>query len=152
MSAIYKKFLSPEEKPFTLNITSMTDMFTILLVFLLQSFSAQTIALEPPSGLNSPQANLSQEMDNRDTIFISQTDVLWQKGQLLKREELNDPSKRTQATGILKDWITKNPGKRIQLMADKNTSYSEIKQILGMAAGAQIGEIRLVTLKAEKTP
>ncbi|MES3038740.1 MAG: biopolymer transporter ExbD [Bdellovibrionota bacterium] len=152
MSGMYKKFLKQEERPFTLNITSMTDMFTILLVFLLQSFSATQINLEIPPEMNTPSANLPIDVDGRSTLFVRQNDVLWQKKSLLTREQLRSPQQRTVASESLKQWVAENPGQKIQLMADKGTSYAEIKMVLEMAATAQIGEIRLVTLKGVKDP
>ena len=41
---------------FSLNITSMTDMFTILLVFLLQTYSTAEVQLKPEEGLRLPQS------------------------------------------------------------------------------------------------
>lgn len=42
---------------FSLNITSMTDMFTILLVFLLQTYSTAEIQVTPDVGQNLPLSN-----------------------------------------------------------------------------------------------
>lgn len=42
---------------FALNITSMTDMFTIMLVFLLQSYNTAEITVIPDSGQNLPVSN-----------------------------------------------------------------------------------------------
>lgn len=42
---------------FGLNITSMTDMFTILLVFLLQTYSTAEIQVTPDTGQNLPLSN-----------------------------------------------------------------------------------------------
>ncbi|MEQ1665743.1 MAG: biopolymer transporter ExbD, partial [Bdellovibrionales bacterium] len=41
---------------FTLNITSMTDMFTILLVFLLQTFASADVQIDPIDGLRLPSS------------------------------------------------------------------------------------------------
>lgn len=149
--SMYKKFLVPEEKPFSLNITSMTDMFTILLVFLLQTFTAQSVTLDIPQNLTSPSASLPQDVAQVPTIFVSKDNIQWDHSTLLTRAELQSSAKREQASAVLKDWTTKNPDKKIQLMADKGTSYAEIKMILSLAANAQIGEIKLVTLKGTTT-
>jgi Biopolymer transport protein ExbD/TolR len=45
-----------KNQSFTLNITSMTDMFTILLVFLLQSFAAGEVQIDAAEGVRLPSS------------------------------------------------------------------------------------------------
>ncbi len=53
-----KRFELPKKaSTFSLNITSMTDMFTILLVFLLQTYSTAEIQVAPETGQALPISN-----------------------------------------------------------------------------------------------
>ncbi|MBL8027752.1 MAG: biopolymer transporter ExbD [Fibrobacteres bacterium] len=54
-----------------LNITSMMDMFTIILVFLLKSFSAQGQLVAPAKGLTIPQATVDSTAVQAIGIEIS---------------------------------------------------------------------------------
>jgi biopolymer transport protein ExbD len=56
---------------FALNITSMTDMFTILLVFLLQSYSTAEIQVTPDKGQELPVS--SSESNNVPAVQVSLT-------------------------------------------------------------------------------
>ena len=53
-----KRRKKPEEAK--LNITSMMDMFTIMLFFLLKSFSSQGQLVTPAEGLNMPQSTVEK--------------------------------------------------------------------------------------------
>ncbi|HEY8272404.1 MAG TPA: biopolymer transporter ExbD [Pseudobdellovibrionaceae bacterium] len=53
-----RRYELPKQKStFGLNITSMTDMFTILLVFLLQTYSTSNVELIPESGMRLPASS-----------------------------------------------------------------------------------------------
>jgi biopolymer transport protein ExbD len=56
---------------FGLNITSMTDMFTILLVFLLQSYSTAEVQVTPDKGQQLPVSN--SEANNIPAVQVSIT-------------------------------------------------------------------------------
>jgi biopolymer transport protein ExbD len=59
---------------FGLNITSMTDMFTILLVFLLQSYSTSDVVM-PEQGVNLPQSSTEANPIESLRVSISPTEL-----------------------------------------------------------------------------
>lgn len=60
---------------FSLNITSMTDMFTMLLVFLLQSFAASDVQIETEPGMALPLSS-SLVSPNRSTqVLVGKNDI-----------------------------------------------------------------------------
>jgi biopolymer transport protein ExbD len=58
-----------------LNITSMMDMFTIILVFLLKSFSTQGQLITPAAGLVLPTSTIERTTDEALCVKISHTVV-----------------------------------------------------------------------------
>ena len=58
-----------------LNITSMMDMFTIILVFLLKSFSTQGQLVTPATGLLLPTSTVERNTDEALSVKISRTTV-----------------------------------------------------------------------------
>lgn len=64
-----------KKQTFALNITSMTDMFTILLVFLLQSFSAGEVPIDPVTGVRLPSSTSEKNPVNGVKISISGTEL-----------------------------------------------------------------------------
>ncbi|MBD3322615.1 MAG: hypothetical protein GF350_16055 [Chitinivibrionales bacterium] len=59
-----------------LNITSMMDMFTIILVFLLKSFSTQGQLVTPAKGLLLPTSSIERSADQAQTIKISKNTIV----------------------------------------------------------------------------
>ena len=64
-----------KNQTFGLNITSMTDMFTILLVFLLQTFASGEIAIDPVTGVRLPTSTTEKNPVNGVKISISATEL-----------------------------------------------------------------------------
>ena len=59
-----------------LNITSMMDMFTIILVFLLKSFSTQGQLITPASGLVLPTSTIERTTDEALSVKISSSAIV----------------------------------------------------------------------------
>ena len=66
----------------TLNITSMLDMFTILIIFLLKSYSAEGLILTIPADLHLPQSTTQTAPEPGLVVEVS-SDVLAVDGQML---------------------------------------------------------------------
>ena len=64
-----------KNQTFGLNITSMTDMFTILLVFLLQTFASGEIAIDPVTGVRLPSSTTEKNPVDGVKISISATEL-----------------------------------------------------------------------------
>lgn len=64
-----------KNQTFGLNITSMTDMFTILLVFLLQTFASGEIAIDPVTGVRLPTSTTEKNPVDGVKISISATEL-----------------------------------------------------------------------------
>lgn len=58
-----------------LNITSMMDMFTIILVFLLKSFSTQGQLITPAEGLTLPESSIERTADEALSIKVSRSKI-----------------------------------------------------------------------------
>jgi len=59
-----------------LNITSMMDMMTIILVFLLKSFSATTITVKPSDTLMLPKSNAEKDPSVAVNVIIAQDKII----------------------------------------------------------------------------
>lgn len=65
----------PVTPTFSLNITSMTDMFTMLLVFLLQSFAASDVIIETENGMTLPLSNSLVNPTNGTQVLVGKTGI-----------------------------------------------------------------------------
>lgn len=71
-----KRFkLKPNQTTFALNITSLTDMFTILLVFLLQTYSTSDVQIIPEKDISLPISNVETNPVKAPSISISRTEL-----------------------------------------------------------------------------
>src|SRR5512136_413263 len=59
-----------------LNLTSMIDMFTLMVVFLLKNYSAQGQLVTPAQGLLLPTSSIEKNAGEALSVKISQTAIM----------------------------------------------------------------------------
>lgn len=144
-----KSFQVEVPKKFSLNITSMADMFTILLVFLLQSYTVAAFKVEPQQDLALPTSMSPSTPTEMAQIIISKTALKLENQEI---GTLNDLSKLTLALKQLKqeksdtDWVKNG---EILLQVDRDHEYSLIKKVMQTARDSGFAKIKLATLSGE---
>lgn len=138
----------------SLQITSMADIFIIILVFLLKSFATGTVNVNPSSGLVLPEAKMSPRDATLDAlkVEISETSVQLEGQNISVLKEFQFLKGDLQSTGasqILSQAIEKEREKqlliaknnsdvkldpRIVIVADQRAPYSTLKAVLATAA------------------
>ena len=149
---------------FTLNITSMTDMFTIMLVFLLQTYSTADVQIVPDSEIrlpasasmlnpteaiklslskNSLKIDQTKLADVKDADFLPQ-DLEDKDTNFIKPlfEELDKIAKAEQDKPHVKEG-------RILLQADKDLPYATLRKVMYTASMAGYPQLKLITLVGE---
>jgi len=71
-----------KNQTFGLNITSMTDMFTILLVFLLQTYSTNDVQIDPVEGVRLPASTTDRNPVEGVKISLSATELKFDKNKI----------------------------------------------------------------------
>ncbi|HPI40851.1 MAG TPA: biopolymer transporter ExbD [Pseudobdellovibrionaceae bacterium] len=149
---------------FSLNITSMTDMFTILLVFLLQNYSTSEFSMEPDKDVRLPasasEANIINgvkiilskkylKIDDRIIAELDQND--FSKSSL----EINDSSFIKPLHHELTKYAESNKDQKfvkdgtILFQADKDLPYSTLKKVMYTSAMAGFPQLKLITIIGE---
>jgi biopolymer transport protein ExbD len=145
---------------FGLNINSMTDMFTILLVYLLQTYSTSPIEIKPEKNLRlptsavevTPTQALQLSINNEGVIREGKTLVKMNQG-VISRESLdpNDSSfilplftELNKIAAESKDQENKEG--RILLQADRQLPYETIRKVLYTASMAGFPKVKLATV------
>jgi hypothetical protein len=147
-----------------LQITSMADIFTILLVFLLKGLASDAIAISPsnatilPSGL--PLASLAEPALQ---VEVSKEGIMMEKRFLISLADIN---KSTQ-NGIIRplnDKLTRERERqkiiaqsndtvkndtRAILLADQTVPFSALKLILRTLAASGYSDIKFAVVKEE---
>ena len=158
-----KRFTVPIKKnsSFTLNITSMTDMFTILLVFLLQSFAAGEINIEPVANLRLPSSTTEKNPVNGVKVSLSQTELKVDQVKVadIKNNQIEATAfekSDSQFVKTLFDELQKinksqpDLAKKGQLLlqADMDLPYQTISQVMYTASMAGFPHVKLITTVA----
>ncbi|KYG64979.1 adventurous gliding motility protein S [Bdellovibrio bacteriovorus] len=151
---------------FTLNITSMTDMFTIMLVFLLQTYSTSDVQIIPENNLRLPTSasmvNPTEAIKislSKDALKIDQTKLADVKNNDFMAQDLEDKD-----TNFIKplfqelDRIAKSETEKdkdfvkdgkILLQADKELPYSTLRKVMYTASMAGFPQLKLITMVGE---
>ena len=157
--------LPKQKSTFGLNITSMTDMFTILLVFLLQSYSTSQVEITPEANLRLPTSattanpveavkiSLSKDAlkidrdkiaDVKDSEFLAQdlesTDANFIKPLFEKLDHMAKNSTEKEK------WVKEG---KILLQADKDLPYATLRKVMYTASMAGFPQLKLVTMVGE---
>lgn len=163
----------------TLSITSMMDMMTIILVFLLKSYSTEDISVAPSDDLIVPVSTAIKPPKVAVSVVLSRKDIIvdgaWvmdlERGidEATGEEEIKvpDEDKRGQLVSKLYDVLlekaetAKDLGVRssnadfefkgeILLQCDKRLPFSVIREVMFTAGQAQFGNFRFVVIKGSE--
>jgi biopolymer transport protein ExbD len=149
-----KRALNTESGMMNLQITSMADIFTILLVFLLKGIASDALAIAPSSGTHLPTgSNTTALSQNALQLEISPTGILVDKelvsglesfeGPL--RERLSKERARQKAIAELNESV-KNDGRAI-ILSDQKVSFSKLKIALRILSENGYSEIKFGVIK-----
>jgi biopolymer transport protein ExbD len=149
-----------KNQSFTLNITSMTDMFTILLVFLLQTFASAEVQIDAVKDLRLP-SSISDKNPVQGVKLSLTHDKLSLNSTLLaelKSNEFTNDTIDPNDTNFIKPLYTalekinienkdkaEKPGK-ILFLADQDIPYSVLRKVMYTASMAGFPNLKLVTV------
>ncbi len=145
-----------------LNLTSLMDVFTILVFFLLAN-SSSTEVLTTPKHIALPQSVVEAKPRETVVIMISPDDVLVQGEPVLHTYELiHSKGERIPAITERLAELERNiigittkavaEGREVTILADKSIPFKAIKKIMTTCTGSGYGMISLaVVQKAPQT-
>ncbi|MFN7685476.1 MAG: ExbD/TolR family protein [Oligoflexia bacterium] len=138
----------------SLNITSMADIFTILLVFLLKSYSVGALEITPSRGLQVPVATHSDTAESRLTLEIAQTSVQLDGEQLVTLHDFELPTGQelgplAQALASKRAALTEQSQGKLLLIADSRAPYATLENVMRTAASQGFGDLKLAVVRAD---
>ncbi|MGZ3688894.1 MAG: ExbD/TolR family protein [Bdellovibrionota bacterium] len=140
-----------------LQITSMADIFTILLVFLLKSFATGVTSITPTSNLNLPVGTSADPVTENLKVEISENAVTMDdrpitqltKFRLDPTDIESDGTPRSLNAALIKergkDTLQKNP--RLLILADQAMPYSTLKAVLASASNSGFADFKLLVVE-----
>lgn len=147
-----------------LNMTSLIDMFTCLLAFLLKSFSAEGALVTPSEGLELPKSIASERAKPGLTIEIGKNEILVEGTRVARTEEFAktdyadllrtpmyaDLDKRHKAALDMEKFGTKFEGEVI-IQGDKDIPFGALYKVMFVCARNDYGKMRLIVISTSTT-
>ncbi len=160
----------------SLNLTAMVDMFTILVIFLIQIFKA-TGEVELSERIKVPQSMAGEPLEDQTAVVqvaeatdaAGQYAILLLDNQRIPAEEMGDPlvdqaggpipglSKRLEEARLFREKIEgRDPTQAFQgslvIQADINTDFRLVRRVIGSANEGGWAKIKFVTtpIKSDK--
>ncbi len=148
-----------KNQTFGLNITSMTDMFTILLVFLLQTYSTSDVPIDPVNGVRLPASNTDRNPVEGLRISLSPTELIFEKTKIadVKNNTIDaaaiDPNDSNFIKPLFEELqkFNKENEKSVKIgkvlfQADQDLPYSVIRKVMYTASMAGFPNLKMVTV------
>ncbi len=160
-----------------LSLTAMVDMFTVLVIFLLQNYSATGEILYMPKEVILPKANRVNDLKPSVVVTVSSKEILIDRtvvatfDEVKKSVEWTIPNLRDQVRVILekakadqeaklqnkvrnvvdktlgKEEVDSNAWRKVTLQADKNIDYLTMKKVMYSIYEAGGGPINFAVSK-----
>ena len=146
---------------FSLNITSLCDMFTIMLVFLLQTFAASELQIDPVQGLRLPSSNTNlnpvegvrvvvtkEDLRLGEQVIVSLKDRKFEAAAVDSSDPNFLPLLFAELDKLAKDPEQKEHVKegRLLLQADASVPYDTLRKVLYTASMAGFPQLKMVTM------
>lgn len=146
---------------FALNITSMTDMFTILLVFLLQTYSTNEFKVEPEKGISLPVSSSQTETTKAVKVSLSKNELMIEGRKIASLNEKGDfvaSDLESSDTNFIKPLFSelekiakedKSPeiqAGNVVFLADSSLSYNMIRKVMYTASMAGFPKMKMATV------
>ncbi|MFN8791056.1 MAG: ExbD/TolR family protein [Bdellovibrionales bacterium] len=161
-----------------LSLTAMVDMFTVLVIFLLQAYSSNPTVLINPEEVSLPRAEKTKELKPAAVITIAKGNVYVEKVQVATMEEVKasidwilpnmrdellrllqlkkaeyDSLLRTRLQNIIgsknEEVLDANDWKKVTIQADKDIDYLSVKKVMYTIAASGAGDINFAVMKKE---
>jgi len=154
-----------------LNIVAMMDMMTIILVFLLKSYSASSLNVNINEQLKIPSSSTQVQPQDNVSVTVSLAEVAVNDRAALRIRDGRIPAEVKEGgkadafyVGSLHDALRRevekqkaiaryNPSHpfsgRVNVIADKRVPYRTIVEVLYTAGQAELGEYKLMVMKQE---
>lgn len=165
-----------------LSLTAMVDMFTVLVIFLLQNYNATGEILYIPKEVTLPKAATVKELKPAFVVTISNKEILLDKNTVATFEEVKanedwdikslheqlqsalakaEVEQQAKLQNKIRDVVDTTRGekeddpnawKKVTIQADKGVDFLTVKKVMYTVTEAGAGEINFAVTKAPQEP
>ncbi|MBI3610731.1 MAG: biopolymer transporter ExbD [Nitrospirae bacterium] len=147
-----------------LTLTSLVDLFTNLVLFLLYNFSGEASAIPAAERIKLPESLAQLTPHTTLTVMITQTDIIVDGRKvadvspLLKEEDLLIPALKKEmdyAAERGKYFANASAGKpfegRVTILGDKQIPFRLLEKVMYTCSQSEFGQIDLAVIQKEST-
>lgn len=148
------RFNKKSNTTFALNINSMTDMFTIMLVFLLQTYSTNSYDVIPKMGVKMPLSISDKTPEEAPMVSLAKEALYLNDKVIATLNNFDIASNLLDQGEIIKPLLSelqalkqaKKEKEELILQVDKDCPYPKMKQVLSTASLAGFIKVRLAAI------
>jgi len=160
---LFQKKKKRETSEMSLQITSMADIFTILLVFLLKGLASDAIQIAPANATTLPAGLHSHPIpETALQIELTKSDLMVEKEKILSLADLRKGMKDDEIIPALQQRLETERARqkliaqsndsvkidnKVIILADQNVPYSMIKPVLKTLAAQGYSEVKFAAIK-----
>jgi biopolymer transport protein ExbD len=150
---------SGQSQDMSLQITSMADIFTIILIFLLKSYSVGALESTAPKGVQLPQAQAGtaglKSVKDILRLEVSRDEVLVDGKPVARISEFAFAESDITSDGASKTLLSKlsaskEENAKVLIVADQRAPYETVKALLASAAVRGYTDVKLAVSPVEE--
>lgn len=153
---LFQKKKRAQNPEMTLQITSMADVFTILLVFLLKGVASDAIQITPSNGVALPAGVHSKNLkENALQVEITKSGILVEKEKVMdldgsyKSLQIRLQKEREKQKFIAEQNESVKASNEVILITDKDIPFSTVKLVLKNLSEEGFSEVKLAAIQAQ---
>jgi biopolymer transport protein ExbD len=131
-------------------LTSLIDVMTLLLVFLMQSFSAKATDIQMSSQIELARSLANKKAESMLTLEITPSRVYLLGESYAETQSIKEQNENliAQLEGALTSWKKENPlQSKIMIECDKSVDFSVIKKVLFTSSKAGFKDYSLLVVE-----
>lgn len=135
-----------------LTLTSMVDMFSLLVIFLLQTFSTSPELVMVTKGLSLPSAQTGRELEDAPVLSISKDGVFLDQKPVGKVSQIMaDPTPLMEKLAQQREiWQKSHPNAKfhgvINMQADRDMPSTTVSQLIGLLPSQAYSSVQLAVV------
>lgn len=149
LARIARRHNEEEETAFRPQLTSLIDVMTILLVFLLKNFSVEGELVTPSKDLQLPNSTIEKRAEPMFTVQISKNDLLinGKRCVTVSSFENADSLMIEPFYKEIQQYVNNSKSESVQIEADRELPFNVIKRVMFTCSKAGMKDFSVLVVK-----
>lgn len=158
-----------EERPLDINVNSLLDVLSVILVFLMKSYSTNSVQIKPSPDLQVPFSHSLQQVQESAAITVTQKAILLNDKPVMALESGQVPEAERSSGGFLIDPLFRALQEEVEhqkkiakfnksaefqgvvtIIVDRNVPFKVLTQVMYTAGQAEFGKFKFAVIKTER--